>query len=342
MEYNNFTKALEAFFLQYLVKERGMSEQTVKAYGTAFKAYIEYNGTLGVKPQRISLKDFNRPQVSGFLSWIESEKGNSASSRNQRLSAMRSFAGFLIMDDPIHINQWTEIRTIPIKHSSHEIVNHLTVEGIAAVLRQIDTSTPTGRRNLTMLSLLYNSAARVQELIDLTPASFRFEKPCSVVVKGKGNKMRLIPLDEPITRLLKDYLEETGLNRPEKNMHPLFYNSWGGKLSTPGVTYVIKKYADMARMESPTLIPKSISPHVFRHSRAVHLLQGGANLIYIRDFLGHVSVQTTEIYARISTKQKNEAIANAYQDVGIKEPERKSWEENPEIMEFLDKLCSKR
>ena len=141
---------------------------------------------------------------------------------------------------------------------------------------------------------------------------------------------------------LKDYLEETGLNRPEKNMHPLFYNSWGGKLSTPGVTYVIKKYADMARMESPTLIPKSISPHVFRHSRAVHLLQGGANLIYIRDFLGHVSVQTTEIYARISTKQKNEAIANAYQDVGIKEPERKSWEENPEIMEFLDKLCSKR
>ena len=161
MEYKNFTKALEAFFLQYLVKERGMSEQTVKAYGTAFKAYIEYNGTLGVKPQRISLKDFNRPQVSGFLSWIESEKGNSASSRNQRLSAMRSFAGFLIMDDPIHINQWTEIRTIPIKHSSHEIVNHLTVEGIAAVLRQIDTSTPTGRRNLTMLSLLYNSAARV-------------------------------------------------------------------------------------------------------------------------------------------------------------------------------------
>lgn len=342
MGYKNFTKTLEAYFQQYLIKERGVSEQTVRAYGMAFKAYVEYNSTLGVKPQRISLKDFGRTHVSGFLSWIESEKDNSTSSRNQRLSAMRSFAGFLMRDDPLHINQWGEIRSIPVKKSSHGIVNHLSIEGIAAVLQQIDTSTPMGRRNLTMLSLLYNSGARVQELIDLTPASFRFENPGSVVVRGKGNKKRLIPLDEPIVRLLKDYLEETGLDRPEKNMHPLFYNSWGGKLSTPGVTYVIKKYANMARVDSPALIPKNISPHVFRHSRAMHLLQGGANPIYIRDFLGHVSVQTTEIYTRVSTKQKNEAIANAYRDIGIKEPEKKSWEENPEIMDFLDKLCSKK
>ena len=127
--------------------------------------------------------------------------------------------------------------------------------------------------------------------------------------------------DEPIIKLLKNYLDETGLCHPGKESHPLFFNAQSGQLSTPGVTYIIKKYADMARADTPKLIPDKISPHVFRHSRAMHLLQSGVQPIYIRDFLGHVSFQTTEIYARVSRKQKDEAIANAYQDVGIKNPE---------------------
>lgn len=138
------------------------------------------------------------------------------------MSAMRSFACFLIMDDPSHICQWIEVRQIPVKRGTTEIVRHLSVDGVAAILRQIDTSTPIGRRNLAMLSLLYNSGTRVQELIDLTPKCIRFEKPYSVVVKGKGNKKRLVPLDEPIMELLKNYLDETGLNRPGKESHPLF------------------------------------------------------------------------------------------------------------------------
>ena len=106
------------------------------------------------------------------------------------------------------------------------------------------------------LALLYNSGTRVQELIDLTPICIRFEKPYSVVVKGKGNKKRLVPLDEPIMELLKNYLDETGLCRPGKERHPLFFNAQGGQLSTPGVTYIIKKYADMARFDNPQLIPR--------------------------------------------------------------------------------------
>ena len=142
--------------------------------------------------------------------------------------------------------------------------------------------------------------------------------------------------------LLKNYLDETGLNRPGKESHPLFFNAQGGQLSTPGVTYIIKKYADMARADNPQLIPEKVSPHVFRHSRAMHLLQSGVQPIYIRDFLGHVSVQTTEIYARVSRKQKDEAIANAYRDVGIKTPEPKLWEKDDELLDFLSNLCSKR
>lgn len=340
--YKNFTRSLEAFFQQYLIKERGASQQTVRAYGEAFKAYLEYNKALDIKPQNITLRNFTRSHISSFLNWIEEEKKNSISSRNQRLSAMRSFACFLIMDDPLHICQWIEVRQIPAKRGATEIVKHLSVDGMAAILRQIDTSTPTGRRNLAMLSLLYNSGTRVQELIDLTPICIRFEKPYSVVVKGKGNKKRLVPLDEPIMELLKNYLDETGLCRPGKERHPLFFNAQGGQLSTPGVTYIIKKYADMARFDNPQLIPEKVSPHVFRHSRAMHLLQSGVQPIYIRDFLGHVSVQTTEIYARVSRKQKDEAIANAYRDVGINNPEPKLWEKDDELLDFLSNLCSKR
>ena len=167
--YKNFTRSLEAFFQQYLIKERGASQQTVRAYGEAFKAYLEYNKALNIKPQNITLRNFTRSHISSFLNWIEEERKNSISSRNQRLSAMRSFACFLIMDDPSHICQWIEVRQIPVKRGTTEIVRHLSVDGVAAILRQIDTSTPIGRRNLAMLSLLYNSGTRVQELIDLTP-----------------------------------------------------------------------------------------------------------------------------------------------------------------------------
>jgi len=340
-EYKDFVTALEAFFQQYLIKERGMSAMTIRAYGKAFKTYLKYNKVMGIKPNNVSLKDFDRLHILNFLNWLENENGNSVSSRNQRLSAMRSFANYLIMDDPCHIAQWSQIRTIPAKKTSTEIICHLSFEGIVAILEQVDTSTSIGRRNLTLLSLLYNSGARVQELINLSSGDIRFTNPCTIILHGKGNKKRMVPIDEPITKLIKSYLEETKLNRPGQDKHPLFYNARGGRLSTPGVTYILCKYANMARIIQPDLIPPKISPHVFRHSRAMHLLQGGTPLIYIRDFLGHVSIQTTEIYARVSTKQKNEAIANAYQDLGIQKTEAKLWEGNSDILRFLDELCSK-
>lgn len=340
--YKSFTSTLEAFFQDYLIKERGLSGQTTRAYAAAFKSYLEYNKTLGIKPQGVSLKDFERSRIVSFLNWTEDVKKITASSRNQRLAAMRSFANFLMMYDPSHINQWESIRSIHVKKTETGVVNHITVEGIAVILQQADTSTPTGRRNLTLMSLLYNAGIRVQELIDLTPVCIRLDKPYSITVKGKGNKKRIVPLDEPIATIVKNYLEETGMNRPGMESHPLFFNAHGGKLTTPGVTYIIKKYANMARVDSPELIPRKISPHVFRHSRAMHLLQGGVQLIYIRDFLGHVSVQTTEVYARADMKRRNDAIANAYKNLGLKDTSPKSWERNPEIMEFLNGFTSRK
>ena len=139
--------------------------------------------------------------------------------------------------------------------------------------------------------------------------------------------------------LLLKYMKRFGLDVHGKETHPLFYNTWGEKLTNPGIAYVINKYASMARILNPDIIPEKISPHVFRHSRAMHLLQAGVNLVYIRDILGHVSIQTTEIYARADSKQKREALEKAYESVGITEPDVKQWERNPKLRELLKSIC---
>ena len=148
-----------------------------------------------------------------------------------------------------------------------------------------------------------------------------------------------MPVDDNMMNLLGNYMKEYGLDRPGMDHHPLFFNSWRAKLSNPGITYILHKYASMARIAHPDMVPSTPTPHTFRHSRAMHLLQAGVNLVYIRDLLGHVSIQTTEIYARADSKLKREAIENAYRDLGITEPDVKSWEKDPKLKAFLKSLA---
>lgn len=158
-------------------------------------------------------------------------------------------------------------------------VNHLTIDGIKCLLEQVLTKERHSRRNLTLLSLLYESGARVQELVDLTPSCLRLDKPALVRLHGKGNKVRVVPLREQQVEILTTYLEENRLNTHLQSERPLFFNSSGTKLTCSGVTYILKMYAAMARTAHPELIPEQISPHIIRHSKAMHLLQAGVNLV---------------------------------------------------------------
>lgn len=206
-------------------------------------------------------------------------------------------------------------------------------------MSQINTNTKQGRRDLVLISLLYNTGARVQELINLTPGDFRLDNPATVELLGKGNKKRIVSLEEPIVKLVEGYLKEQGLSHLGKSNHPLFFNARHEALTTPGVTYIINKYVPMVRTLHPEMLKIKITPHVFRHSRAMHLLQGKVPLPYIRDILGHVSVVTTEIYAKVDSKLKREALEKAYEDLGIKEPEAKSWDEKSKLKAFLKSLA---
>jgi len=218
-------------------------------------------------------------------------------------------------------------------------MTYLTLDGIELLLKQPDQSTPKGKRNLAMLSLMYDSGARVQEVIDLTPSSLNFNRPYTIRIAGKGNKKRIVPLMENQVEILKDYMICNRLLEPYASTYPLFSNARMEKLSRMGITLILKKYADMARSEDPSLMPSNITPHVLRHSKAMHLLQAGVNLVYIRDFLGHTAVSTTEIYARADSKSKREAIEKAYISVSKGDYKRDAlWLKDAELLNWLKRF----
>jgi len=338
--YKDFASSLEKFFVENLAVEKRVSKHTIRSYRDTFVLLLDYMKNVCNKPaDRLSFADFNREQVLAFLKWLQDNRHCTSGTRNQRLAAIKSFFCFMIYEDPIHIAQWKMICAIKQQKQIKETFRYLTIEGITCLLEQIPTNEKEGRRNLTMLSLLYHTGMRVSELTGLTPACIRTNKPYVIEVLGKGAKKRLVPVEDNMMKLLTQYMEENILNRPGKEDHPLFYNCHGGELTSAGITYVLKKYATLARIVHPNLIPEKISPHNLRTSRAMHWLEAEINIYQIRDLLGHVSVQTTEVYARTDSKSKRDALEKAYAVIGITEPQITSWEKNPKLVEFLKSLA---
>jgi len=194
------------------------------------------------------------------------------------------------------------------------VIEHLSPDAMKLLLAQPDRNTLKGRRHLSLMSVLYDSGARVNELIDIRVCDVSLKEPATVTLKGKGNKTRRVPIMKNTASLLQSYILENKLDEPWKNQYPLFTNNQNRKLTKEGVAYIIGRYVALARKIS-TIVPPRVSPHIFRHSKSYHLLQAGVNLIYIRDFLGHVDLKTTEIYARTDTETKRKAIENAYPDL---------------------------
>ena len=185
---------------------------------------------------------------------------------------------------------------------------------------------------------MYDTGARVQEMIDLTANSCRFNKPYILQIIGKGNKSRIVPLMEEQVKILKSYMIENKLSEPFAGEYLLFSNSRKQKFTRAGITHIFLKYVDLARKLNPELIPKNISCHSLRHSKAIHLLQAGVNLVYIRDILGHVSVQTTELYARADIKLKREALEKAYTSVQPERITNPMWIEDSDLKNWLINL----
>jgi len=330
----DFPKSLADFLTKYLPAERGMSNNTIASYRMTFILLISFmKNYKGIKPQKLVFSDLTKTCVEEFLNYLEQVRKCSVSTRNVRLAAVHAFFNFVQYEWPEQLDECRRILSIKMKKAKQGTINYLTVEGIQLLLSQPDLSTKKGIRDLAMLALMYDTGARVQEIIDLDPGSVRLNKPFTIKLVGKGNKARIVPLmDEEVVHL-KNYMSKNGLSEPYAEMYPLFYNTRREKLTRAGITHILHKYAAMARNHNAALIPEKISCHSLRHSKAMHLLQAGVNLVYIRDILGHVSVTTTEVYARVDSKQKREAIEKAY--VNVVKKEVPVWVNNESLLDWL-------
>ncbi|SHL58542.1 tyrosine-type recombinase/integrase [Chryseobacterium polytrichastri] len=335
----DFAKYLEKFFHKYLISDYGASKHTIRAYRDSFSLLLSFmNKVKSIDADKIELKHINKDIILDFLSWLEYEHNNNLATRNQRCAAIRSFFKFLMYEEPTRIGEWQNIRSIRLKKTIIKTVSYLSLDGIKLLLEQIPNNNRCSMRDLAMLALLYDSGARVQELIDLSPSNIRFEEPYKILLRGKGNKERLVPLQIEQIRFLKQYIIDYGLGKREKENTPLFFNRVGERLTSAGVTYILKKYANAARFVNPEIIPQVISPHTLRHSKAMHLAEAGLSLFWIRDFLGHSSIQTTDRYTRTNSKQMRKALEAVYEDVLPQVNNEGSWGKNSALKEFLKGL----
>jgi len=304
---DTFQRHLSGFLLDYLPRIRGYSSNTVSSYRDVFVVLLRYLKEVRHIPiERISINELGKDAIEGFLLWLSEEKKLSASTCNHRLAVIKSFFRYVGYASPELIMQANSILSIEKKKAGQKYVEYLSLEAVGLIL---ESAAIADIRQLAVLALLYDSGTRVQEVCDLTIKDFHSSRPYTVKVIGKGMKARIIPLTPQSAKILSAYLKEC--RSESKCDDPMFLNRDGKALGRAGVAYILNSNVKAAHYVNPEKVPCSATPHMLRHSKAVHLLEAGVNLVYIRDFLGHSSVSTTEVYARVSPELKRAALEKA-------------------------------
>jgi len=339
MKQTDFAKALARFLTDYLPGQRNVSINTIKSYRDALKQFLLFmQEDQGIKPECISFALMGMLQVKKFLSWLEAEKKSSVNTRNQRLAVLHSFFRYAQTEYPEILFESQKILGIPFKKKHQPVIEHLSMKQLGLLFEQPDCSTCKGRRDLALMVTLYDTGARIQELIDLKVCDLRLAQPAVITLSGKGNKQRNVPILKKTQNLLETYLKDNHLLDTGREQSPLFYNYNLQAFTRPGITYILKKYYKMAKLAHPEVVfPDNLHAHMLRHSKSLHLLEAGVNLIYIRDLLGHVSITTTEMYLKYDTELKRKALEAAYPQVVFQDVP--AWEDNMEILSWLNNLC---
>jgi len=335
MKTTDFAKALASFLTVELPSVRNVSPNTILSYRDTFKQLLLFmDEQKGVKTERLQISDLTKDVITSFLYDIEIVKENSISTRNQRLAAVHALFRYIQTQEPGAIFQCQQVLSIPFKKQVKKAVRFLTEEEIERLLSAPDQNSKKGRRDMALLCLLYDSAARVQELADLRVKDIRLSTPVQVTLTGKGRKIRVVPLMEKTTVIIVNYLRENRLDQPGMEDQPLFRNSRGEKLTRQGVAYILSKYTEICHLTE-------MSPHRVRNSKAMHLTEADTNPFFIRDFLGHADIKTTGIYAKASVKMKKAALDklnNSKQDPLPVQANDKNWNTDQNLMDWLNEL----
>ena len=313
MKTNLFFHTLKNYFISYLPEVKGLSQNTIRAYQYAFQLLFEFfYREKDIYPEKITFDLLNEKNIQEFLLWLEKERHCSIATRNFRRSALYSFAKYAIKNsNSASLAFYSAMNNIPNKRTPKKSdIKYFTKDEISLLLNLPNKLTPIGRRDTVLLSLLYASGARAQELCDLRVNDIWFEKTTKLRLTGKGNKSRMIVIPENCALLLKKYLNsiQVDYNSPQDRMKHIFSSQTHEKMSISCVEAIVKKYVFIAKEKYPNLFQYHYSPHSFRHSIAVHMLECGESLVVIKAFLGHESITTTTIYASVTPELANKYL----------------------------------
>jgi len=322
---------IRRFLLEHLVAERNLARNTQASYRDTLTLLLPFAKERTKIPiDRLAIEDLSSDIIIQFLKHIETTRGCSGVTRNQRLGAIHSLAKFVGMRSPQHIAWCTAIRAVPFKKVTRAVMDYLEKPEVDALLAVPDRRTERGARDYAILLFLYNSGARADEVAQLTIGDLTLgtSAPC-VRILGKGRKVRVCPLWKVTIQSLNSVIDSRSA------AEHVFIGNRDQPLTRYGIYKLVKSAVVEARLAEPSLLKKRISPHTLRHSTAVHLLRAGVDINTIRAWLGHVSVDTTNIYAEVDIDMKAKALSRC--DVSSTQPHR-HWKSQPQLMEFLKGL----
>lgn len=325
---NTFPYYVTNYFKDYLPKVKSYSSNTIKSYKETIIQLINYFEDNKIDYSKID--NINSDVINNFLLYLENENNLSISSRNQRLSAIHSLFKYIQKRELSYFDKCSQILSIEYKKTPLTIVSYLSIDEIKSLLSIPNIKDDNEFRHLIILTLLYETGARVSELINVKLIDINFNNTPYIILHGKGNKTRSVPISKDVSNMLKTYLNR--FNIKDQNDY-ILKNKLNEKITRDGVQYIIDTYIKRAKEKYPNYYIQKITNHSFRHSKAMHLLEAEVNLIYIRDILGHKSITTTEIYAKTNPEIKRKAIEDNSQT--IKVADKYSTKNKNELLEWL-------
>lgn len=327
----NVPVMLKKFFGEYLPMLRSCSPNTIGTYAETFSIFLKYLQTAKkVNPSRVAIKDFSAKNIIDFLNHIQNDRGNSISTRNARLTAIHSFAKYLLIENPNLAGDLQGALSVPTKKKQTKVLDFLSQDEMEAIIATLDHTTWVGRRDSLMFTLMYNTGARVSEVADLRVVDIKIAKNGTVHLFGKGRKDRVLPLWKSLVPMLADWIKSNKYSAES----PLFPNNRGTKMTRSAIAKRLENAVASARKECPALNKRKISPHTIRHSTAMRLLQSGMDITVIAMWLGHEDIGTTHIYITTDMRLKEKALHS------FQEPKLKNfrYQATDSLLAYLDEL----
>jgi site-specific recombinase XerD len=330
---HSFANFMKRFFSHYLPVQKGLSANTIAAYRDTIKLFLCYAAdTIGRPLDKLAVEDLAEKVVLGFLDYVQEVRSCSARTRNARLAAIHSLFAFIAREEPELLAHCQRIRAIPLKRTEHRTVDYLEENEMQAILDSVEKNSRMAIRDQALFLLLYNTGARVSEVVEVKLSDLRLEGTPQVDLLGKGRKHRGCPLWPETIAALRAYLKQRTTKQPATEH--LFLNANGLRITRFGIRHITAKYAAAAQHRCPSIKTKTVSPHTIRHTTAMHLLRSGNDVNMVSYWLGHVDINTTHVYLEIDMEMKRKMLERTDAPAIKKKP---AWHK-PDVLQWLSAL----